>query len=116
MPPDQVRLRHILDACSSIATFVQGRNRADLDGDQQLAFALMRAVEIIGEAASGVSSATQAAMPAVPWSQIRGMRNRLIHAYFDVDHDILWRTATVDVPALAATLRPVVEITNEAEQ
>jgi uncharacterized protein with HEPN domain len=53
-----------------------------------LVFALMRAVEVIGEAASKVSPETRTATPSVPWSAIIAMRNRLIHAYFDINHDI----------------------------
>ena len=58
-----------------------------------LLFALVRATEIIGEAASRVSPESRTTAPTVPWARITGMRNRLIHAYFDIDHDILWRTA-----------------------
>jgi uncharacterized protein with HEPN domain len=66
-----------------------------------------RVVEIIGEAASRVSAEARAAAPSVPWSAIIGMRNRLVHAYVDVDHDILWKTATEELPHLLAVLRPL---------
>ncbi len=71
-----------------------------------LVFALVRAIEIIGEAASKISPEGKAETSAVPWSSLVGMRNRLIHAYFDVDLDILWNTATVSLPELLALLRP----------
>jgi uncharacterized protein with HEPN domain len=70
---------------SAASKFIEGRSRHDLDEDLMLVFALARAVEIIGEAASKLSSEGCAELPAVPWSSIVGMRNRLIHAYFDVD-------------------------------
>ena len=103
-PEDRVRILHILDACESVGRFVTGRCREELDTDEMLLFALVRAVEIIGEAGARVSEPTQVAMSEVPWARMAGMRNRLIHAYFDVDRDVLWRTATDDVPALAAAL------------
>lgn len=68
-------------------------------------FALVRAVEIVGVAASKVSAAGRAELPNLPWAQASAMRNRLVHAYFDVDRDILWNTATEALPALLADLR-----------
>ena len=105
MPPeDRVRLLHMLDACAAVSRFLAGRTREDLDTDEMLLFALVRAVEIFGEAGARVSEPTRATLPQVPWAQMTGMRNRLAHAYFDVDRDVLWRTATSDIPALASTL------------
>ena len=95
----------MIEAAEAVATFVSGRSRADVDTDSMLLFAGVRAIEIIGEAASKVSQETRAAVPAVPWVQIAAMRNRLIHAYFDIDRDILWRTAIEEVPALLTLLR-----------
>jgi uncharacterized protein with HEPN domain len=86
---------------------VAGRTRADLDTDRMLLFALVRAVEIIGEAASRLSDETRSAAPAVPWPRIVSMRNRLIHVYFDIDHDVLWKTATEEIPQLLTLLRPL---------
>lgn len=63
----------------------------------------------MGEAASRLSQSTRAGLPNVPWGRIVAMRHRLVHAYFDIDHDILWSTATEDVPALMAVLRPPAE-------
>ena len=68
----------------------------------------MRAVEIIGEAASKVSPQTQNAQPEIPWRIIVGMRNRLVHAYFDVDVDILWVAAMREIPALLTDLQTLV--------
>jgi uncharacterized protein with HEPN domain len=70
-----------------------------------LLFALLRAIEIIGEAAAKVSPETRSSAPAVPWIGIIAMRNRLIHAYFEIDRDIVWKTATEEIPALQALLR-----------
>jgi uncharacterized protein with HEPN domain len=68
--------------------------------------ALSRAVEIVGEAANQVSESGRSELPGVPWPQIVGMRNRLVHAYFDIDRDILWDTVQIALPVLLAQLRP----------
>jgi uncharacterized protein with HEPN domain len=101
---DRIRLQHMLDASTSALRFVQGRSREDLDGDEKLTFALVRALEIIGEAAARVSEETRRALPQVPWPDIVGMRNRLVHAYFDVDLQRVWDTALHFVPDLARQL------------
>ncbi|MBN8462738.1 MAG: DUF86 domain-containing protein [Dechloromonas sp.] len=102
---DRIRLEHMLEACQSVARFIAGRQRTDLDQDEMLRFALVRAIEIIGEAASKVSQEGRHVMPAIPWREATGIRNRLVHAYFDVDLDILWRTAKEAVPALLTQLK-----------
>jgi uncharacterized protein with HEPN domain len=104
---DVVRLRHMLDAASEAMQFVEGRARGDLDSDKMLNRAVIRDIEIIGEAAGRVSGGTQAQLGSIPWPGIIGMRNRLIHGYFDVDTDRLWDTLTDDLPALAAELRRI---------
>ena len=74
-----------------------------------LLFALVRAIEIVGEAANKISDEARAALPAIPWPAIVGMRNRLIHAYFEVDPQLVWQTATVELPALLPKLRELVD-------
>ncbi|MGA2033755.1 MAG: HepT-like ribonuclease domain-containing protein [Thermoguttaceae bacterium] len=84
------------------------RKRSDLDTDRMLQLSLVRLVEIVGEAASHVSDDTRQRYPQIPWLQIAGMRNRLIHGYDFVDYDILWQTVMEDLPALVVTLEPLV--------
>jgi uncharacterized protein with HEPN domain len=98
----------MLDAARKAADLVRGKHRSVLDDDEVLALALARLVEIIGEAANGVSTTLQTANPQIPWRAISGARNRLIHGYFDVDHDILWQILTVNVPELVAQLEKLV--------
>ena len=105
---DIIRIRHMLDAARKAAEFVRSRHRNDLDRDEQLAFSLTHLLEIIGEAAGKVSAESQKANPAIPWPKIVGMRNRLIHAYFDIDLDEIWRTVQEDLPPLIADLERVV--------
>jgi uncharacterized protein with HEPN domain len=106
---DRVRLQHMVDAAEAAAQFVAGRRRTDLDTDRMLLFALVRSIEIIGEAASKVTEQTRSVTPELPWKAIVGMRNRLIHAYFDIDADILWVAATVEVPDLHKRLRVLLD-------
>jgi uncharacterized protein with HEPN domain len=107
MPPeaDLLRLRHMLDAAEDAIGFSAGRQRQDLDQDRMLVLSLVKSIEIIGEAASRVSAATQEEIPSLPWADIIGMRNRLIHAYYDVDHDRVWDTISTDLPELIDSLR-----------
>lgn len=84
-----VRLRHMLDHAREAVAMVQGRTRADLDRERQFNLALVRLLEIIGEAASRVPPEQTARYPQIPWQQIVSLRNRLIHGYYEVDLDIL---------------------------
>jgi uncharacterized protein with HEPN domain len=104
---DRVRLQHMLDAATEAQTFASGRTRADLDSNRMLSLALIRSIEVIGEAAAQVSAETRAANPGIPWPSIVAMRNRLIHAYFDVDLDRVWETVTDDLPPLVRELRQI---------
>ena len=109
MPPtDAVRVQHILDAARQATDLAANRSRADLDADITLNLSLVRLLEIIGEAARGVTQAFQDANPDVSWHKMAGMRNRLIHAYFDVNLDMVWQTVTQDLPPLIEKLEPIV--------
>jgi uncharacterized protein with HEPN domain len=105
-PDDRWRVGHMIEAAEAALEFAAGRSRADLDGNAMLRMALTRAVEIVGEAASQVSDAGRAELPGLPWAQIVGMRNRLVHAYFDINRDILWDTVQLALPELLAKLKP----------
>ena len=104
---DAVRLHHMLDAAKEAFSFVQGKERGDLDQDRKLVLSLARLVEVIGEAAGQVSKEFQVAHPEIPWPAIVGMRNRLIHAYFDIDLDRVWDTVKDDLPPLVASLEKI---------
>lgn len=106
-PDDRIRLQHMLDAAEKARAFVRNRRREDLDDDQQLVWALVKAIEIIGEAAYQVSVKTKGLLPGIPWEKITGMRHRLVHAYFDIDLDILWKTVQDGLPPLIANLKAV---------
>jgi len=103
-PEDRIRITHMRDACESIGRFIEDKTSVDLADDQMLQFALVRAIEIIGEAAGRVSEDVQKAAPEIPWREAVGIRNRLVHAYFNLDLVILWQTAAESVPELQVQL------------
>ncbi len=95
---DLIRIRHMLDAAEQIASFTHSRSRNSLKEDEIATLGLVKAIEIIGEAASALDPSVRDAIDGVPWPQVIGMRHRLVHAYFDVDLAIVWATATKAVP------------------
>lgn len=102
---DEVRLRHILDAAIEIQQYIQSATREDLNRDRKLVHSLVRLFEIIGEAANQVSEELRDNVPEIPWPVLIGMRNRLIHAYFSINLDVVWSTSTEDVPSLITELK-----------
>lgn len=101
---DETRLRDMLDAAYKARQFAAGRTRAALDEDEMLAFALVRALEIVGEAASQVSAQTRSSLDQIPWHQIISMRHKLAHDYISVNYSIVWTTVTDDLPPLIEVL------------
>jgi len=113
-PEDLVRMAHMRDACASIQRFLHAKERIDLSKDELLQFALVRALEIIGEAAARVSESTRLSAPEIPWREATSIRNRLIHAYFDVDLDVLWVTVSESVPLLHRQLESLLSANGSA--
>jgi len=108
---DSIRLRHMLDAAHEAVAFARDRERADLESDRQLVLALVKDIEIMGEAAYQVAQTARQLVPGIPWDDIIGMRHRLVHAYFDINLDILWRTVQDDLPPLIVELERILEST-----
>lgn len=104
---DRVRLQHMLDAAQECIEFARHSCREDLERDRKLILALVKEIEIIGEAAYQLSEDTRCQFPDIPWEDIVGMRHRLVHAYFDINLDILWNTVVKDIPPLVEELRKV---------
>lgn len=113
-PDDIVRLRHMLDAARKAVELTRGCSREDLDKDEKLTLALLRLLEITGEAAKGISGKLRRNYPDIPWLQITGTRDRLIHGYYDVDLNIIWRIVSDDIPSLTTALEKILQ--NEQEQ
>lgn len=103
-PRDRKRLQHILDACREIERFARGKSREDFLQDRLLQRAVEKDLEIIGEAANQLSSETRSSYPSIPWQDIIGMRNILIHVYFEVDLETVWTTIQEDIPNLQEAL------------
>ena len=112
-PDDLIRLRHMAEAARLAIGFAQGRERADLECDAMLRLAVLHAVQIVGEAATRVSEAGRAAVPGIEWPAVVGMRNRLVHAYFDVNTDILWDTLQLGLPELLERMGAVGELAGD---
>ena len=107
MRRDADRLADIIEAADAAIAFAAGRDRAALDTDSLLEAGIVEKIIIIGEAAARLSDPFRQAHPKTPWADIVGMRNVIIHAYWQVDHDELWRTVTDDLPNLLTTIRPL---------
>ena len=105
---DSTKIRHMLDAAEKAVLFMRDRTRTDLDSDEKLALAIVRLIEVLGEAASRVTDEYRLAHPDLPWQAMRGVRNRLIHGYFDVDYDVVWQIVSTDLPILIPKLRNIV--------
>jgi len=101
---DIIRLRHMLDHAREAVKMAEGKERTALRNDRILELALIRLIEIVGEAAVKVSTDGKAKFSDVPWPQIIAMRNRLIHGYDAVDLDVLWDTIENDLPDLISKL------------
>lgn len=100
----RIRLQHMLDAAREALSFISGRNRGNLARNRMLALSLIKEIEIIGEAATKFSPQCKQSIPSIPWPEIVGMRNRLIHGYADIDLDILWDTVTLALGPLIVEL------------
>jgi len=99
---DSVRLRHMLDAARKAVALTAGKTKAQVAADEIGQLALARLLEIAGEAAGRISPDYRAAHPELPWIEMGGLRNRLAHAYFDIDLDVLLDIVAKDLPPLIA--------------
>ncbi len=104
---DRVRMQHMLDAANEALAFAANQTRQSLVTNRMLALSLVKDIEIIGEAAAQLSEECHNTTPQIPWPSIIAMRNRLIHAYFDIDLDRVWDTITADLPPLISELEEI---------
>ena len=101
---DRIRIRHMLDAVKEALAFTIDKSREDLGNNRMLTLAIIKELEIIGEAASKLTPEFKAGLPHIPWADIFGMRNRLTHGDFDIDLDRVWDTVLEDLKPLCAKL------------
>lgn len=109
MPPDDsVYVGHMLEMVRKAVDKMRRKRRGDFDDDENLRLALAHLIQIVGEAANRVSPAYRAAHPDIPWTEIIGMRHKIVHDYLGVDYDIVWEVVTVDLPLLVRDLERIV--------
>jgi len=106
---DLVRIKHMFDIAKEIIDFSKGKNRDDLELDRKLTLSLVHLLEIFGKAANGISLEFKSNNSQIPWKSIIGMRNRLIHGYYDIDLDVIWSTVTEDIPPIENKLKNIIE-------
>lgn len=104
-PRDRLFLGHMLAAMERLGELTARIDRKIFHDDWVLQNAVVRELEIIGEAAGRLSKAVVAAHPEIPWKAMTGIRHKLIHDYFEVDPSVVWTTATVNVPEVLPLIR-----------
>jgi len=92
------------DNAQKALTFVEGMTFSEFEANEQVQYAVVRALELIGEAAKHIPDDVADRYPMIPWRSIRGMRDKLVHAYFGVDLLVVWLTVQEDLPILLTTL------------
>jgi uncharacterized protein with HEPN domain len=105
---DRGTVEQMLDAVRRIRQIVRGQSRTAFEADEVRQLALLHLIQMLGEAASRTSAAFRDAHPELPWGQMVGMRNRIVHGYDHVDPDMVWRVATEDVEPVLAALERIV--------
>ncbi len=106
--PDLYRVQHMLSAVTEALKFISGHQQKDIFENRLLALALVKEIEMLGEAASKVSKPFQKRHPDIPWSKIIATRNRLIHGYFDVDYEMVWKIVKINFLPLKSKLTKVI--------
>jgi len=106
---DKIRVQHILDEAAEACRYAEGITFDEFVKDAKTVRAVIRCIEVIGEAASKISLEFRKNCPDVPWQKTIGMRNRLIHVYFDIDYNIIWQTVKENLPPLIEQLQSILK-------
>lgn len=105
---EQMFLNDILECIELIAEYIEGLTAEQFKNSSKEIDAIMRRIEIMGEAVKNISKETRKKYPDIPWRQIAGMRDIVIHNYFGVDEDMVWEVATKDIPALKDLVEQII--------
>lgn len=111
----KVYLDDILDVARKAMGFAEGLSFEEFVEDDRTTFAVVRALEILGEAAKNVPPATREMAPRLPWQDMAGMRDKLIHAYHGVDLEVVWRTVREDLPIVVQDVTEVLQTLEDAD-
>jgi len=109
MKRDKACLKHVLDAISNIEKFIEGIEKEDFLSNVEKQYAVLRGLEIIGEAVKNLSDELKAKHPQIPWKEIAGMRDKLIHQYFGVNLDLVWETIKTKLPELKTQISRILK-------
>jgi uncharacterized protein with HEPN domain len=115
MQRDQETIRHIFEAACLIQSFTAGMDEVSFNNDVKTQDAVIRRLEIVGEASGRLSKGFRQQMPDIPWQKMKNLRNVLIHAYDDVLLSYIWEIATDHIPPLIENLRPLVPLDEEED-
>jgi hypothetical protein len=107
MRDDRLLLTDILQSAENIRSFAAGKTRSHLEDDKLLQSALLHELSVIGEAATKVSSTLKDKYPLLPWREISGFRNQIVHAYFSLDLNMVWETVSNDVSDVECQVKEI---------
>jgi len=106
---DKIRILHILDEAGEACKYTESISFEEFVKDGKTVRAVIRSIEVIGEAASKISIEFRKGHPDVPWQKIIGMRNHLIHVYFDIDYNVVWQTVKENLPPLIEQFHSIIK-------
>lgn len=109
-------LKHILDAVEDIESSIKSITKGKLKKNKDIKDATIRRIEVIGEAVKNISKELKIKYPEVEWKKIAGSRDVMIHAYFNVDLDVVWNIAKIDLPVLKKQIQQILEAETKKEQ
>jgi uncharacterized protein with HEPN domain len=109
MPRDRAFIEHILDSITAIETFIQGVNKEKFLKERMIRGAVVREIEVMGEAAKNISRETRKKYPDIPWKKMTGMRDKLIHHYFGLDFNVIWDTIREEIPKLKKQMMDIID-------
>jgi len=107
MKDDLAYIEHIKDAISKIIQYTQKLTREEFEANQMVQDAVIRNFEIIGEATKNISSEITSSYEKIPWKEMAGMRDKLIHNYMGIEIDVIWKTIELDIPDLDVLLKEI---------